>query len=204
MVYYLTEEQKQWAKDSGFEHLLDFCLEMLPSRLSYNIFQIFDRNSVSLKLKNKELPITEEDVFDVFGLPFGGEPIMLGSVDFYENRIKEWSQQFPADKQDQITTIMVVQAMKGQELTQNFKLNFLIVMSNVLCGTATHSYIDKQILRLHGNLDDCYKYNWAEYLINYLVAGTKTWNRTISTFFRGSLIFLTVSKHKNLTRNMYI
>lgn len=196
MVYYLSQEQKQWTINSGFEPLLDFCLEMLPSRLAYNVFQIFDKNSVSLKLKEKELPITEEDVFDVFGLPFGGESVVLGSVDFYQQRIDRWEEQFPADKREQITTAMVVQVMKGQGLTENFKLNFLIVMSNVLCGTNTNSYVDKQLLRLHGDLDDCCKYNWAEYLIMFLVSATENWNKTNSVFFGGSLIFLTVSKHK--------
>lgn len=193
MVYYLSEEQRKWVRDSGFENLQEFCLEWLPSKLAYNIFQIFDHNSVSLRLKNTEIPITEEDVFDVLGLPHGGQSITLASADKYQERTDQWLQQFPADKREQITTAMVVQMMKGQGLTQNFKLNFLIVMSNVLCGTPTHAYIDRQLLKIDSDLDDCYKYNWAEYLITYLVNATDSWNRSNSVFFRGSLIFLMVT-----------
>ncbi|KAK1379916.1 hypothetical protein POM88_026660 [Heracleum sosnowskyi] len=163
MVYYLSEEQKKW---------------------------IFDHNTVSLRLKNKEVPITEEDVYDVFGMPFGGESIMLEPVEKCKLRTNEWLQQFPVGKQDQVTTAMVVQIMRGQGLTLDFKRNFLIVMSNVLCGTGTYSYVAKQLLRLPGDLDDFYKYNWIEYLINYLVSATEAWNRTSSTFFSGSLVSL--------------
>lgn len=65
MVYYISDEQKQWVKKSGFEAVLDFCLKMLPGKLAYYIFQIFDKNSVSLKLKDETIKITEEDVYDV-------------------------------------------------------------------------------------------------------------------------------------------
>ncbi|KAK1359980.1 hypothetical protein POM88_044454 [Heracleum sosnowskyi] len=123
MVYYLLEEQKKW---------------------------IFDHNTVSLRLKNKEVPIIEEDVYDVFGMPFGGESIMLEPVEKCKMRTNEWLQQFPV---------------------------------------GTYSYVDKQLIRLPCDLD-LYKYNWAEYLINYLVSAIEAWNRTSSTFFSGSLVFL--------------
>lgn len=197
MVYYLSDEQKQWVKKSGFEEVLDFCLEMIPGKLAYNIFQIFDKNSVSLKLKDETIKITEEDVYDVLGLPFGGETVTLGSGDVYEQRTNEWLAQFGTEKErDQITTGKIVQIMKGQGLTQNFKFNFLIVLSNVLVGTSTSSYVDRQLLKLCGNVDHWYKYNWAEYLLTYLVSGTESWNNTASVFFRGSLLFLTVRIYK--------
>lgn len=197
MVYYLSDEQKQWVKKSGFEEVLDFCLEMIPGKLAYNIFQIFDKNSVSLKLKDETIKITEEDVYDVLGLPFGGETVTLGSGAVYEQRTNEWLAQFGTEKErDQITTGKIVQIMKGQGLTQNFKFNFLIVLSNVLVGTSTSSYVDRQLLKLCGNVDHWYKYNWAEYLLTYLVSGTESWNNTASVFFRGSLLFLTVRIYK--------
>lgn len=196
VMFFLKEDQREWVKDSGFEPLLEFGLEMIPSKLAYNIFQIFDHNTVSLQLKKKTIQITEEDVFDVLGLPFGGDTITLGTIDMYQERIDNWMQQFPVDKREQITTGMLVQVMKGQGLTVNFKLDFLIVMSNVLCGTPTNSYVDKQLQRLQGNLDECYNYNWEEYLLNYLVSATQSWNRTSSILFRGSLIFLVVRNHK--------
>ncbi|KAK1368570.1 hypothetical protein POM88_034662 [Heracleum sosnowskyi] len=193
MVYYLSDDQKQWVRNSGFEPLLYFCLEILPGKLAYNIFQIFDHNFVSLRLKNATISITDEDVFDVIGLPHGGEMVKLGPTEMFQERTKEWLAQFETDKErEQITPGKIVQLMKGQGLTQNFKLNFLIVFSNVLVGSSTNSYVDTQLLRLPGNMDQWYRYNWAEYLLNYLLSATESWNRTASVFFRGSLIFLTL------------
>ena len=196
MLYCLTDEQKKWARNSGFENLLDFCLEMLPAKLGYNILQIFDPFTVSLKLKTETIEITEEDVYDTLGLPHGGETVTIGTAEMYDERISEWSSQFATKKDaDQVTVSKLVEMIKKQGVTQNFKLNFLLVLSNVLIGTSTYTYVDKQLLRLNGDLDQCYKFNWAEYLINSLVSATKLWNQTASTFFAGSLPFLVVTTY---------
>ncbi|KAK1394107.1 hypothetical protein POM88_013163 [Heracleum sosnowskyi] len=114
MVYYLSDDQKQWVRNSGFEPLLYFCLEMLPGKLAYNIFQIFDHNSVSLRLKNATISITDEDVFDLLGLPHGGEMVKLGPTELYQERTKEWLEQFETEKErEQITQGKIVQLMKG-------------------------------------------------------------------------------------------
>nr|XP_017240908.1 PREDICTED: uncharacterized protein LOC108213610 isoform X2 [Daucus carota subsp. sativus] len=164
---------------------------MLPAKLSYNVLQIFDHNSVSMKLKDKEIEITEDDVFDVLGLPHGDISIRLGTEDEYRERINSWLAQFKDDK-DQITAQKLVQVMRGQPVTDNFKMNFLLLMSNALLGTTTSSYIDRQLLRFDDDLDNLRKYNWPEFLLDYLVLATENWNRTTTTFFRGSLVFLTL------------
>ena len=133
MVSELTKEQRDWVTRAGFGLLLDFELDILPTKIAYNVLQIFDHHSVSLKLKDAEIQITSEDVYDVFGLPNGGHPLILASPGKYNERIKNWHAQFTFP--DQITTQMIVQVMKNQEVNDNFKLNFLVVMSNVLIGT---------------------------------------------------------------------
>ena len=175
MISDLTEDQKKWVERTGFGRLLDFTLELIPANLAYNVFQIFDPNTVSLNLNNELIPIMEEDVYEVLGLPCGRESITLGTYDYYRSRIDEWSAQFKTEKEStQVTVAKLVQLIKKQSLTQNFKFNFLLVLSNVLIGTPTYSYIDRQMLRLHGNLDECYRYNWAEFLISYLASATKS------------------------------
>ncbi|WOG93198.1 hypothetical protein DCAR_0312479 [Daucus carota subsp. sativus] len=183
----LTEEQREWVKDAGFESLLEFDLVMIPTKLAYNVFQIFEHNSVSLKLKDEAIPIVEEDVFDVLGIPHGGARIILGSQEKHKARIDAWLSQFDTNH---ITVSMIADLMKNQPVSDNFKLNFLIVMSNVLIETPTHSYVERQLLRFDDSLDNCCNYNWAEYLINSLVLGTQSWNRNSSTFFTGPMIFL--------------
>ncbi|WOG92982.1 hypothetical protein DCAR_0312261 [Daucus carota subsp. sativus] len=193
MIFHLKDEQRKWVHRSGFGLLLNFELEMLPAKLAYNVLQIFDHNSVSLKLKSLDIQITKDDVFDVLGLPYGGLKIQLADETKFKQREECWNAQFSTEKKEreQITAQMLVQKMRKQGVSDNFKLNFLIVMSNALIGTTSSSYVDKQLLRIDDDLDHLQRYNWSEYLLHYLVIATEAWNRTASTFFRGSLVFLT-------------
>ncbi|WOG91045.1 hypothetical protein DCAR_0311978 [Daucus carota subsp. sativus] len=60
---------------------------MIPSKLAYNVFQIFEHNSLTLKLKNKDVNIVEEDVFDVLGLPHEGQTILLRAQNLIEEKL---------------------------------------------------------------------------------------------------------------------
>ncbi|KAL1808447.1 hypothetical protein ACET3Z_025437 [Daucus carota] len=102
MVGELTKEQRDWVTKAGFALLLDFELDILPTKIAYNVLQIFDHHSISLKLKDADINITSEDVYDVLGLPNGGHPIVLASPRKYSERIKDWHAQFSLP--DQITT----------------------------------------------------------------------------------------------------
>ncbi|KAK1400807.1 hypothetical protein POM88_000412 [Heracleum sosnowskyi] len=201
MVFHLTDEQKTWVISSGFEELLKFDLEMIPSKLSSKIVQAFDHTSVSIAIENGRIYINEEDVFSVIGLPHGGKPIELKDTEVTSRRGQEWLAQFP-DKQ--ITVARVIERVRAEpRVTEMFKINFLIVLSNVLIGTPIYSYVDKQLVKFE-DLDRCVSYNWAKFLIEYLVIGKESWNRKASEFFKGSQIFLTLFyvdrvMHKGIT-----
>lgn len=111
MVYYLSDEQKIWVKKAGFESLLKFDLEMLPSKLANKVVQVFDHTSVSIGIENDRIYITEEDVFSVLGLPNGGKQVEQNSTKETERRYKEWLAQFPTDA---ITTAMVVERVRAE------------------------------------------------------------------------------------------
>ncbi|KAL1831426.1 hypothetical protein ACET3Z_001077 [Daucus carota] len=118
MIYFLTPEQKKWVRRTGFGLLLDFQLEMLPAKLAYNVLQIFDHNTVSLKLKDNDIEIQEQDVCDVLGLPYGGLRITFDSDEKYLERTISWHAQLNTHKDDeQITTQMIVQVMRNQEIS---------------------------------------------------------------------------------------
>ena len=126
MLYCLTDEQKKWARNSGFENLLDFCLEMLPAKLGYNILQIFDPFTVLLKLKTETIEITQEDVYDTLGLPHGGETVTIGTTEMYDERISEWSSQFATKKDaEQVTVSKLVEMIKKTRGHSEFQVKFL-------------------------------------------------------------------------------
>ncbi|KAK1401976.1 hypothetical protein POM88_001581 [Heracleum sosnowskyi] len=201
LVYYLSDVQKTWVIQSGFESLLAFDLEMIPSKLASKVVEAFDHTSVSIGIENGRIYITEEDVFNAIGLPNGGKTIEQKSTEVTDRRHREWLAQFPNKL---ITTTRVVEKVKEEtRLTELFKINFLTVLSNVLIGTPTHSYVDPFFTKFE-ELDKCVSYNWAKFLIQYLVIGKESWNQNASEFFRGSQIFLTLFyvdrvMHKGIT-----
>lgn len=72
MIDGLTAALLQWVKNSGFENLLEFKLDKLPAKLAYQVLKSFDHKTMSLKILSGKINITEEDVFDMFSLPYGG------------------------------------------------------------------------------------------------------------------------------------
>ncbi|KAL8089260.1 hypothetical protein AgCh_038887 [Apium graveolens] len=187
VLFHLSDDQKKWVEKCGFGALLDFDLEMIPPKLSSKVVQAFDHKSVMIEIEKGNIEITEEDIFYVLRLPHGGKKVEPVTNEETSRRMKEWLSQFP---NEQITAARVVKKIREERnVTEMFKINFLVVLSNVLIGTATHSYVDNQSVKFDG-LDICVSYNLDAFLIQYLVMAKDSWNNTALTFFRGSQIFL--------------
>ncbi|KAK1373537.1 hypothetical protein POM88_029730 [Heracleum sosnowskyi] len=174
---------------------------MIQSKLASKVVEAFDHTSVSIGIENGRIYITEEDVFNAIGLPNGGKTIEQKSTEVTDRRHREWLAQFPNKL---ITIARVVEKVKEEtRLIELFKINFLTVLSNVLIRTPTHSYVDPFFTKFE-ELDKCVSYNWAKFLIQYLVISKESWNQNASEFFRGSQIFLTLFyvdrvMHKGIT-----
>ncbi|KAL8125293.1 hypothetical protein AgCh_012830 [Apium graveolens] len=67
--------EKKWVEKSGFGALLDFDLEMIPSKLSLKVVQAFNHKSVMIEIEKGNIEITEKDIFYVLGLPHGGKKV---------------------------------------------------------------------------------------------------------------------------------
>ncbi|KAK1353761.1 hypothetical protein POM88_052126 [Heracleum sosnowskyi] len=111
-----------------------------------------------------------------------------------EERIKTWRAQFPMTEGTNLVRISdVVDKIKQTgEVDDIFKMNFLVVMTNVLIRSNTNNFVTQTILSLNDELDNCGNYNWAKYLIENLVITKKRWMHTSSLFFTGPMIFLLV------------
>ena len=75
----LSEAQRQWVKSAGFGALLHFTLgEELPHKTIVNCLWWFEHNKCEFGLfPNRNLKITEDDVFDIIGLPQGNMDVKL-------------------------------------------------------------------------------------------------------------------------------
>lgn len=190
----LSINQRHWVKKTGFRSLLSFRMNEYPQALSYYIAQAFQENSSSFCLGNTIIPITDEDVNEVLGLPRGKNKLLIIRNSLREER---WRNQFISGDRAgwKVTANMVSEAIKkSNEADQNFKLNFLVLMSNILIEGPKNPYVRQTILGFTGDLDHCNLYNWCEYLLSQLRVGSIAWNENPTTkHYTGSIPLLVVS-----------
>ncbi|KAK1382116.1 hypothetical protein POM88_019851 [Heracleum sosnowskyi] len=191
MVTNLSDQQKQWVISTGFKHILDFRLGKIPHRLACSVLEAFDAETCSLKLQGESIAITDQDVYNVLGLPNGDTIFTLATEDKALERHNLWKEEFGKNN---ITTAAVAERIKeSQEADDQFKLSFLMVLSNVLIESQTGSYVYRDILGFDIQLDDCNQYNWGEFLLRCLVKTKANWRKTTrSLFYTGPIIFLII------------
>ncbi|KAL1816296.1 hypothetical protein ACET3Z_018870 [Daucus carota] len=120
-----------------------------------------------------------------------------------------WRDQFKELVKDgwKVTANMVCDAIKNSnEADRLFKLNFLVLMYNVLIEGPTNPYVKQNILGFSGNLDNCSSYNWCDYLIENLRNAILAWSeKPDSKYFTGSipmLVYLYVDRVVNGKRQV--
>ncbi|KAK1399687.1 hypothetical protein POM88_009550 [Heracleum sosnowskyi] len=164
MMSVLSGQQRTWVRTTGFGSQFDFNLERIPHHLAFHILQSFDASIRSLQIAGETLPITNIDVHE-----------------------------FPGKPQYNISPSTVVDIISASdEDDEIIKINFLIVLFNILIEMNTSSYLLRDVLDYNIDLDNCYEYNWGELLLNSLVKTKNTWPKLSSLFYPGPIIFLTI------------
>ncbi|KAK1375616.1 hypothetical protein POM88_031809 [Heracleum sosnowskyi] len=114
-----TAKQKQWVISTGFKHILDFRLGKIPHRLACSVLEAFDAETCSLKLQGESIIITDQDVYNVLGLPNGDKIFTLATEDKDLERHN--------CGKNNITTAAVAEKIKeSQEADDQFKVSFLM------------------------------------------------------------------------------
>ena len=140
----------------------------------------------------KNFEIGEEDVHEIMGLPRGHV-----DVNFVNNVCvkKAWTQIFgPAKQCYQVTATELCNFIIQNKAADNqFKVNFMVLFSNVLIEGSSTPYVNTHMVEFAGDLDSCKKYNWCRYLVQCLQEQFVIWNQNREKrFFKGSLAFLMV------------
>ncbi|KAK1379675.1 hypothetical protein POM88_026419 [Heracleum sosnowskyi] len=160
-------------------------------KLACSVLEAFDAETCSLKLQGERIVITDHDVYNVLGLPNRDKIFTLATQDKALEGHNLWKEEFGKNN---ITIAAVAKSIKeSQEADDQFKLSFLMVLSNVLIERKTGSYVHRDILGFDIQLDDCNQYNWGEFLLRCLVKTKANWRKTTrSLFYTGLIIFLII------------
>lgn len=193
VLLFLTEEQKEWIKKTGFGSVLMFRTNDYPTDISYMLLKCYEPESSAINFHGQILKFGEEDVKNIFGLPKG-----LTDVHFCEenNVMDGWKSQYQNHNNPGkilIRTICSAIRLKD-ELDADFKLNFIVLMSNILIQGSDTQYVNTKLVQFGGDLDRCFEYNWCKYLLDCLQESWIKWNvnqRQIR--FTGSIAFLIIS-----------
>ena len=163
----LSVAQKQWVADTGLGTVLMFDINEYPEPLSYLIADSYKLDESSFYIEGYKFSVSENDVHEILGLPKGD--LSIDYISNYEKR-EAWKSQFSdLPRSWAITASDVCDAMKlSSVVDMNFKLNFLIIMSNVLIKGSTTPYLSLKMLGFSGDVDQCFKYNWCKALMQSL------------------------------------
>lgn len=189
----LSEAQRQWVKSAGFGALLHFTLgEELPHKTIVNCLWWFEHNKCEFGLfPNRNLKITEDDVFDIIGLPQGKLDVKLEDS---KDKIQSWGKQFKERQPSRITEKMLREKIaESRDADEHFKQNFMILMANLFIRTDKTSFVCPKILRFSGNFDNARDYNWCKLVIqNLKEAHEQWWNDPKTQYYTGCFVFLLV------------
>ncbi|KAL1802760.1 hypothetical protein ACET3Z_031407 [Daucus carota] len=157
--------------------------------LGFQLLKSFDEDKCVLNLECGEIPITEEDVHLVLGLPKGTLPVELETdEDSQAEKEKPFRAQFG---KSHVRTSDLVSEIKKDTADDHFKTNFLVLMGNTLIQTMSNGLVDQRLVRFKGDINRCSVYNWCSYLLQSLKSCKKEWAKDPATkYFCGPLVFL--------------
>ena len=184
----LSNAQTEWVKKAGFGLLLDFRMRTYQHRLGYKIVDSFCSRACGLRLKARDVLITDNLVHKIIGLPLGDMDIELKEGKIAKT---DWDNQYEGKS---ISPFMVMNAIKkSRRADYNFKMNFLVLVYNFFIEANQNRWISRKMLSFGGNVDECGQYNWCKLLIDKLHKTHAFWAEHKWRNFAGPLAFLIVS-----------
>ena len=121
----------------GLDTLLGMKTDGIPARLGFVIVDKLDTNEMKLKLRNGVIDITLESIQAILDLPKVGFDLNRDEPPKREIDISStFKQQFPKKPKMCPTDIMEL-IMKTGDAGQQFKINFLVIVVNILAECST-------------------------------------------------------------------
>src|SRR3954469_18074094 len=112
----LTNEQREWVKQSGFGDLLDFTITIIPHDVACKLLWMVDTNELAIKLDEKTIQIIESDVERVLGFPRGSRPVTLSNSGI---EVRCWQNQFDKIQPSRIRQTDILNKIITERTTSN-------------------------------------------------------------------------------------
>ncbi|KAI3693185.1 hypothetical protein L6452_33016 [Arctium lappa] len=131
MERHLKDKQETVVKEMGLKSLLSMTLDGSPSKLGYVVVDSLDTKTMELRLQKTSIPITENVVHQMLGVPLGGLDLeSITTVNPNSSMIFEWKKQFTKEKMRPSDIMKCI--VESEDFGDIFKLNFLVLFVNAL------------------------------------------------------------------------
>lgn len=197
LIPQLTEEQRQAVKDIGFGGLLDLKISECPAKLCQYLIENLNVYRCAICLDNQELPLTEEDVQNVFDFPRGQKQVIEGqkesACDSYSSLLEKWRARWNVKgKSSPFTITMPEEIVKRGDHGDEFKRDFVVlVVSSLIKGSKTR-ISNYKILYSIADVNTIKDLNWCAYTLNSLMETIELWRQKPTVHFCGPTLFLMV------------
>ncbi|XP_057803563.1 uncharacterized protein LOC131018886 [Salvia miltiorrhiza] len=188
----LNDAQKEAIRAIGFGRILELKVRQIPGKLAYWVLDKFNSASCELQVDDgRNLKVTEDDVYRVFGFPKGKELIVNFERTASNKMFEEWVSFFGVGGKEKIKIGAVLNEMvNSRDGGTWFKRHFMIAMAFSLIESTASGTVHPYIFRCLTNLHELSQWNWGEYVLRTLIDHKRSWLVDQTKVFPGPTLFL--------------
>ncbi|HCZ46824.1 MAG TPA: hypothetical protein DHV20_08760 [Brochothrix thermosphacta] len=192
MLAKLTEPQKKWVVEMGFEELLYIRVNHIDATFGYWIMSRFDPDNLELKIRdNYYVKIDEETISWVLGLNSGKHLLLPNNssklVDIHTKRQYKQNTSYGAVTESEVYSKIIDCHIDKI----SFKKHFLLyALGTLLCPTQKCGWISPIHITVLDKASEATKYNWAAYVLDWLVKYGEKFKNSIQGYGGCTLLLL--------------
>ena len=191
----ITTDQKEAISRMGFKSLLDFEINVMPSRLGYWLLERFDAESGNLTVFGDTIHITPELIHHTFGFPMGQYAVDVRDVvkERSNEAYIEWKKQFkgvPRLYANKDLMPVIKNQIRKNDSGDIFLKNIISLFCTILSYVGTMGTLNIGVIPSLTDMDLVKQLDWCEYVLHNLKDERKNWRP--GTRFYGPILLLEV------------
>ncbi|PWA66627.1 hypothetical protein CTI12_AA324110 [Artemisia annua] len=207
IVNEITVDQKRAVSSLGFTSLMDFGLNVMPSRLGFWLLERFDAKSGILTVFGETIKIDAERVHHTFGFPMGNLEVDVREVvkeRSNENYI-EWRAQFGSTKKNPRLYVnkdllpLIRKQIERNDCGKLFMMNMICLFSTILFHVVSMGTLNIAVMPSLVDLTKVRQMNWCKYVVDCMKHEKSEW-KAGKPFF-GPILLLEVIFANSLLKN---
>ncbi|PWA38638.1 hypothetical protein CTI12_AA552920 [Artemisia annua] len=178
----ITTDQKKAISSMGFKSLLDFEINVMPSRLGYWLLERFDAESGNLTVFGDTIHITPELIHHTFGFPMGQFAVDVREVvkERSNEAYIEWKKQFNGVSRfyaNKNLMPVIMNQIKKNDSGNLFLKNIISLFCTIMSYVGTMGTLNIGVIPSLTDLEVVKQMDWCEYVLHNLKEEKKIGDR---------------------------